>query len=159
MENMCRFCGACCRHVAIEIDTPEDTDDYEDIYWYLLHENIKVFVTEKDDDEADERPDEDHDDDPEEQRYDDAEDDMTNQQEDDIIEESWFIEFKTPCTQLDENNMCRLHSSDRKPKICTSYDASECVNSEGESEELYSFSTAEDFLRYLKKEKGIDLKP
>lgn len=44
----CENCnGKCCRYVAIEIDEPEDEDDYENILWYLLHEDILVFIDEK----------------------------------------------------------------------------------------------------------------
>lgn len=41
----CTECGAkCCRYVAIEIDTPKTKKQYDDVRWYLLHENISVFV-------------------------------------------------------------------------------------------------------------------
>ena len=41
----CVECQAkCCRYVAIEIDTPTTKKQYEDIRWYLLHENVSVFV-------------------------------------------------------------------------------------------------------------------
>ena len=50
----CFNCGKCCRHVALEIDVPDSKEDYEDIYWYLLHENVCVFVTENDDEDSDE---------------------------------------------------------------------------------------------------------
>ena len=40
----CSQCGGCCKHVALEIDTPEDKEDYGNILWYLLHENVIVFV-------------------------------------------------------------------------------------------------------------------
>jgi len=37
----CDGCPAeCCKYVAIEIDTPEDIDDFEDIKWYVSHKNI-----------------------------------------------------------------------------------------------------------------------
>jgi len=42
---LCEQCtGACCRYVALPIETPEDKDDFEDIRWYLIHENVSVFV-------------------------------------------------------------------------------------------------------------------
>lgn len=46
MKNKtCEGCnGKCCRYVAIEIDTPEDMDDLENIRWYVLHKNINVYV-------------------------------------------------------------------------------------------------------------------
>ncbi len=40
----CVRCTRCCHHVSLQLDTPEDEADFEDIRWYLLHENVKVFV-------------------------------------------------------------------------------------------------------------------
>jgi Fe-S-cluster containining protein len=41
----CMKCdGKCCRYFALPIETPEDWDDYDDIRWYLCHENTTVFV-------------------------------------------------------------------------------------------------------------------
>ncbi len=43
----CDDCGAkCCRYFALEIDTPEDKDDFEDLRWYLCHENTVIYVDE-----------------------------------------------------------------------------------------------------------------
>ncbi len=36
--------GMCCRYVALQIDTPDCRRDYDHIRWYLLHENVHVFV-------------------------------------------------------------------------------------------------------------------
>jgi Fe-S-cluster containining protein len=48
-KTLCRKCtGLCCRYVALPIETPEDWDDYDDIRWYLYHENINIFVEEGD---------------------------------------------------------------------------------------------------------------
>ncbi|MBD3261876.1 MAG: YkgJ family cysteine cluster protein [Candidatus Altiarchaeales archaeon] len=44
----CVGCTRCCRHVTLEIDAPEDEEDFENIRWYLLHQNVSVF---KSDDE------------------------------------------------------------------------------------------------------------
>ncbi len=44
-ELPCHDCGArCCRYIAVEIDTPKTKREYDDIRWYLLHDNISVFV-------------------------------------------------------------------------------------------------------------------
>jgi Fe-S-cluster containining protein len=44
-NKTCEKCkGKCCRYVAIEIDTPEDLEDLENIRWYVLHKNINVYV-------------------------------------------------------------------------------------------------------------------
>ena len=41
----CTDCGAtCCRYIAVEIDKPTCKRDYDQIRWYLLHENVYVFV-------------------------------------------------------------------------------------------------------------------
>ncbi len=46
-DKSCFGCGAkCCKYVAMEIDTPEDREDFENIRWYVAHENIRVFVEE-----------------------------------------------------------------------------------------------------------------
>lgn len=42
---LCEHCtAACCRYVALPIDKPAGARDYDDIRWYLMHENISVFV-------------------------------------------------------------------------------------------------------------------
>ena len=38
--------GLCCRYFALPLDTPDDWDDYDDIRWYLCHEDISVFIEE-----------------------------------------------------------------------------------------------------------------
>ncbi len=41
----CHRCtGLCCRYFALPIETPEDWKDFDDIRWYLAHENVSVFV-------------------------------------------------------------------------------------------------------------------
>ncbi len=41
----CKNCNAaCCKYVAIEIDIPEDLDDFENIRWYVAHENVIVYI-------------------------------------------------------------------------------------------------------------------
>lgn len=46
-NKTCKSCeGKCCKYVAIEIDTPEDLEDLENIRWYVLHKNINVYVDE-----------------------------------------------------------------------------------------------------------------
>ena len=45
----CQKChGKCCRYFAQPIETPEDWDDFDDIRWYLCHENVSVFVEDGD---------------------------------------------------------------------------------------------------------------
>ncbi|MHC5111398.1 MAG: YkgJ family cysteine cluster protein, partial [Planctomycetota bacterium] len=46
---LCEHCAAaCCRYVAIPLDKPESRRDYDDIRWYLMHENLLVFVEDGD---------------------------------------------------------------------------------------------------------------
>ena len=40
----CKGCGACCRYIAIEIDSPTGYRDYDHIYWYLVHRNVSVYI-------------------------------------------------------------------------------------------------------------------
>jgi Fe-S-cluster containining protein len=48
-KNLCEKCtGMCCRYIALPIETPEDRSDFDDIRWYLCHENISVFVEQGD---------------------------------------------------------------------------------------------------------------
>ncbi len=42
--NPCVGCDHCCRHVALEIDTPRTKRDFDNIRWYLLHKNISISV-------------------------------------------------------------------------------------------------------------------
>ena len=45
----CHLCNAsCCRYFALQLDTPEDKDDYDHIRWYLMHEGIAVWVDDGD---------------------------------------------------------------------------------------------------------------
>lgn len=49
MKNLCNGCDLCCRHVAIEIDPPEDKEGWNNIIWYVMHENIFVGIDEDND--------------------------------------------------------------------------------------------------------------
>src|SRR4051812_13872019 len=45
---LCDKCSAlCCRYFVLEIDTPETRRAYDDIRWYLVHENVFVFIEKK----------------------------------------------------------------------------------------------------------------
>lgn len=47
-ESLCDQCAAlCCRYFALPIDNPETARDYDDIRWYLVHENVVVFIEKK----------------------------------------------------------------------------------------------------------------
>jgi Fe-S-cluster containining protein len=45
---LCDSCAAlCCRYFALPIDNPETRRDFDNIRWYLVHENVVVFVEKK----------------------------------------------------------------------------------------------------------------
>ena len=42
---LCSVCsGLCCRYFALPIDNPDVAKDFDNIRWYLLHENVTIFV-------------------------------------------------------------------------------------------------------------------
>jgi Fe-S-cluster containining protein len=42
---LCDQCSAlCCRYFVLEIDKPQTRRAYDDIRWYLVHENVFVFI-------------------------------------------------------------------------------------------------------------------
>ena len=44
-SRTCEICKAlCCRHIALSIDKPRTKKDYDFIRWYLMHENVNVFI-------------------------------------------------------------------------------------------------------------------
>jgi len=48
-KDLCRKCtGLCCRYFAFPIETPDDWGDYDDVRWYLTHEDVSVFVEDGD---------------------------------------------------------------------------------------------------------------
>ena len=45
---LCEQCAAlCCRQIALPIDNPESPNDFDNVRWYLMHENVHVFVEEE----------------------------------------------------------------------------------------------------------------
>jgi len=47
-ESLCDKCAAlCCRYIALPLDNPKDIRDYDNIRWYLVHENVVVFIEDK----------------------------------------------------------------------------------------------------------------
>jgi Fe-S-cluster containining protein len=43
-RSICDNCTICCEHVSLQIDTPETEEDYQDIIWYVMHENVFVMI-------------------------------------------------------------------------------------------------------------------
>ncbi|MCB9362769.1 YkgJ family cysteine cluster protein [Candidatus Woesearchaeota archaeon] len=46
----CTDCGKCCHYITVPLDTPEDNEDYDSFVWYLLHENIQIYIDAEDED-------------------------------------------------------------------------------------------------------------
>ncbi len=49
MAVECKNCGGCCNHISMEIDKPTCKSDYQDIMWFILHKNVKVWINDKND--------------------------------------------------------------------------------------------------------------
>lgn len=48
MSCLCDQCsGLCCRYFVLEIDTPTTRSEFDNIRWYLVHENVFVFIEKK----------------------------------------------------------------------------------------------------------------
>lgn len=44
-DTKCGRCTAlCCSYFALEIDTPTEPEDFENLRWYILHEDTQLFV-------------------------------------------------------------------------------------------------------------------
>ena len=42
--NPCAGCDHCCRYITINIPTPRTKLDFDNIRWYILHQNVCVFL-------------------------------------------------------------------------------------------------------------------
>ncbi len=48
-ECLCDFCPAkCCNYFALPIETPDTREELENIRWYMLHEQVSMFVDDGD---------------------------------------------------------------------------------------------------------------
>jgi uncharacterized protein len=43
-KQNCDGCDKCCRYVALEIDAPENKEDYDQIRWFLTHKDVWIFI-------------------------------------------------------------------------------------------------------------------
>lgn len=49
MGKTCQECGAkCCKYFSFEIDEPDTYEEFEDVRWYLCHEDVSVHIDEGD---------------------------------------------------------------------------------------------------------------
>ena len=49
-ENPCDKCipAKCCMYFSIEIDEPEDENDYDDLLWIIAHRDVEMYVNDGD---------------------------------------------------------------------------------------------------------------
>lgn len=46
---LCEHCTAlCCKYIALPIEKPTDREDFDHIRWYLIHQDVSVFVEDGD---------------------------------------------------------------------------------------------------------------
>jgi len=44
-KTKCGGCTAlCCSYFALEIDAPDEPADFENMRWYIIHEDVQIFV-------------------------------------------------------------------------------------------------------------------
>jgi hypothetical protein len=43
-ELTCEGCSHCCHYIALEINRPTSKRDYDNIFWYLLHDGVSVYI-------------------------------------------------------------------------------------------------------------------
>jgi len=52
-NQKCFHCTAgCCSDVVIELDYPDEFEDFDNIRWYLYHNNVFVYIEEEDGEDA-----------------------------------------------------------------------------------------------------------
>ncbi|MGE0793685.1 MAG: YkgJ family cysteine cluster protein [Candidatus Woesearchaeota archaeon] len=129
-NNPCEGCSKCCEYIALEIDAPTTEEEIENIKWYLLHKNVKVFITEE------EVETEDNDDVPE----------GTEVEVEVEVEEKWNLQFYTPCKELLPNGLCGKY--EQRPNICKEHSIENCEQYGDTSEEIASFTDADEFWRW-----------
>ena len=44
----CKRCATCCSYFSIPMGAPENSDDYDDLAWMLIHEDVTLHVGEED---------------------------------------------------------------------------------------------------------------
>lgn len=45
MNGDCSICtGLCCRYFAVAIQTPEAYEDYDELWWALMHQPVEIYV-------------------------------------------------------------------------------------------------------------------
>jgi hypothetical protein len=46
VHDQCRRCrpAKCCQYFSLEIDRPRSKKDYDDLLWFLAHENVSIYL-------------------------------------------------------------------------------------------------------------------
>ena len=122
-KQLCDGCSKCCEYFALEIDTPETEDEFQNIRWYLLHEKVKLFITEEID-----------------------EDDETPEGEEVEVTEHWFLQIYNPCKKLAPDGKCSIYST--RPEICKDHSHENCEKYGAADDEIASFTDAEAFWKW-----------
>jgi len=107
-KKLCDGCSDCCKYVALEIDKPENNDDFENLIWHLYHKNVHIYIG---------------------------------------WDNKWYLEFMTPCKELDSKGLCKVY--EKRPKICSDYKQENCTKYNKEPAEKKYFKTAGDLKKYL----------
>lgn len=47
-KDMCKDCTMCCEYVTVELSTPEDKEDVDEIIWFMMHDNVFVYIDHED---------------------------------------------------------------------------------------------------------------
>jgi uncharacterized protein len=61
-------------------------------------------------------------------------------------EDTWHIEFITPCEHLGEDNLCQIY--EKRPQICRDFSVDECPH-HNEYHEKHTFTNLEDLEKYI----------
>ena len=47
-KELCKDCTSCCEYVTIELADPKRRIDFEEIIWFIMHENVAVYIDNED---------------------------------------------------------------------------------------------------------------
>ena len=67
------------------------------------------------------------------------------------FDNKWYLEFSTPCKELDQKGFCRDYEN--RPVICREYDQKDCTGRNTSSAEKICFNSSAEFKKYLDKKK------
>lgn len=47
--NPCRGCSDCCEYISVALDTPRACRDFDEMFWFLLHQHVWIYIDEPND--------------------------------------------------------------------------------------------------------------